>query len=151
MIREVAFATPHRATAPADTARATPAAFARRLPPAYTPLSFGALRRAARVAFAQGDDPRPRFERLLCTLYDADDALLVDSGTHALELAIRLAVHLSGESAVVALPAYSCYDIATAAVGADVRVTLYDVDPVSLAPDLDSLARAGTSLRSFLA
>jgi perosamine synthetase len=40
------------------------------------------------------------------------------------------------------LPAFCCYDLATAANGADVPVVLYDVDPHSLAPDLDSLRRA---------
>jgi dTDP-4-amino-4,6-dideoxygalactose transaminase len=39
----------------------------------------------------------------------------------------------------VALPAYSCFDIATAAVGADSSVLLYDVDPATLGPDPESL------------
>src|SRR6266545_4725787 len=44
-----------------------------------------------------------------------------------------------GGPCVVALPAYSCYDVAAAAVGAGVRIALYDVDPATLAPDLDSV------------
>jgi perosamine synthetase len=43
---------------------------------------------------------------------------------------------------VVAMPAYSCYDLATAALGAGVDVSLYDVDPATLAPDERSLRRA---------
>jgi dTDP-4-amino-4,6-dideoxygalactose transaminase len=42
----------------------------------------------------------------------------------------------------VALPAFSCYDIATAAIGAGVRVTFYDLDPETLAPEPESLERA---------
>src|SRR5437899_1804453 len=39
----------------------------------------------------------------------------------------------------VALPAYTCYDVATAAVAVDARIALYDVDPATLAPDMASL------------
>jgi dTDP-4-amino-4,6-dideoxygalactose transaminase len=39
------------------------------------------------------------------------------------------------------MPAYSCYDLATAADGADVKVRLYDLDPSTLRPDVDSLRR----------
>ena len=42
----------------------------------------------------------------------------------------------------MALPAYACIDLTTAAVGADVRVRLYDVDPATLSPDLDSVRAA---------
>lgn len=114
----------------------------RRVPPAYTPLSFGAIAGAATAAAGRSRHAPDEFRRLLCQRYEADDALLLDSGTHALELAMRLAVRVSREAALVALPAYTCYDVATAAVGAGVRIVLYDVDPNTLAPDLESLGRA---------
>jgi dTDP-4-amino-4,6-dideoxygalactose transaminase len=41
----------------------------------------------------------------------------------------------------VALPAYSCFDVATAAVGANVPVLFYDVDPETLTPDLEGIQR----------
>lgn len=41
----------------------------------------------------------------------------------------------------MALPAYSCFDLVSAAVGAEARVLFYDVDANTLAPDLDSLER----------
>lgn len=65
--------------------------------------------------------------------------MLTDSGTSALTLAIKVAVPRND---VVALPAWGCYDLATAAEGADVNVVLYDVDPATLAPDQASLQRA---------
>jgi dTDP-4-amino-4,6-dideoxygalactose transaminase len=71
--------------------------------------------------------------------FSALDVLLTDSGTSALSLALSAA---RGREGLVALPAYACYDLATAADGADVRVVLYDVDPATLAPDSQSLARA---------
>ena len=42
---------------------------------------------------------------------------------------------------VVALPAYACVDIGAAAIHAQLRVRLYDVDPDTLSADLDSVAR----------
>ena len=72
----------------------------------------------------------------LCARYHACDALLTDSGTSALILAIRSIVPAGG---TVAYPGYSCIDITAAAVAARVRVRLYDLDPATLSPDLESL------------
>ncbi|HEV8409910.1 MAG TPA: DegT/DnrJ/EryC1/StrS family aminotransferase, partial [Gemmatimonadaceae bacterium] len=113
-----------------------------RVMPVHTPLSGTALSRAATDTLPWRDDARPRLAGFLQKLYDADDALLLDSGTHALELAIRLALRYLGEPAAVALPAYTCFDVATAAVGAGAPVALYDVDPRTLAPDLATLEHA---------
>jgi dTDP-4-amino-4,6-dideoxygalactose transaminase len=49
-----------------------------------------------------------------------------------------------GKGGTVALPAYVCVDLIAAARYAQVRVRLYDVDPHTLNPDLDSLQRALT-------
>lgn len=108
----------------------------RRVPPVYSPLSLRALRDA--VSEAITSDIRPRLARDLCTMYRADEALLVDSGTHALELALLLATRITRGPHIVALPAYCCYDVATAAVGAGARIMLYDIEPETLAPDMAS-------------
>lgn len=55
-------------------------------------------------------------------------------------MAIRAA--LAVRPGRVAVPAYSCYDVSTAAEGAGARVLLYDVDPTTLSPNPESLARA---------
>ena len=67
--------------------------------------------------------------------------VLTDSGTTALRAALVGALE-ARPGAAVALPAFCCFDLATAVNGADVPVVLYDVDPHSLAPDLASLRRA---------
>src|SRR6184192_4742782 len=107
--------------------------------PAYSPLTLHATWRAAAQTLLRREDARPRVARLLRALYPAREAVLLGSGTHALELAIRIASRVVGEPSVVALPAFSCYDVANAAVGAGVGIALYDVDPWTLAPDLDSV------------
>ncbi len=49
---------------------------------------------------------------------------------------------VSARPGIVALPAFSCYDIVSAAVGAGVRAVFYDLDPKTLGFDLESLERA---------
>lgn len=68
--------------------------------------------------------------------YGSLDLVLADSGTSALILALRKVV---GPGATVAYPSYGCIDLTTAAIGAGVRVRLYDLDPATLSPDLDSV------------
>ncbi|HEX4683519.1 MAG TPA: DegT/DnrJ/EryC1/StrS family aminotransferase, partial [Gemmatimonadaceae bacterium] len=74
----------------------------------------------------------------LCRAFGAAECVATDSGTSALVLALRLAV---GNGGVVALPGYGCIDFASAVRYAGVKVRLYDVDPVTMSPDMDSVAR----------
>jgi dTDP-4-amino-4,6-dideoxygalactose transaminase len=73
------------------------------------------------------------------------DVLLVDSGTSALTLAIDMALLRAAQPStprLVAVPAFSCPDVATATIGARARLVLYDLDPHTLEPDWDSLRLA---------
>ena len=120
-----------------------PFATARHQLAAYSPLSGKAVARA----FLQRSDARnDAADRLAATLratFDADDVILTDSGTSALQLAIRVAIAAGSRTAApVALPAFTCFEVATAAVGAGADVLLYDVLPDSLAPDSESLELA---------
>jgi dTDP-4-amino-4,6-dideoxygalactose transaminase len=74
--------------------------------------------------------------------WSAESVALMDSGTHALTLAIRVAARCAPAGRAVALPAYCCFDVATAAVATGLPITLYDVSPETLGPDLDSLDAA---------
>ncbi|HEX6309649.1 MAG TPA: DegT/DnrJ/EryC1/StrS family aminotransferase [Longimicrobiales bacterium] len=108
----------------------------------YSPLPLRALAAGVR-AVLRGSDPRPTLRSVLMNDYDAAGVLLTDSGTSALQVAIRLALGGSAsDRAIVALPAFTCYDVATAAIGAGADVILYDIDPEALAPDPDSLRSA---------
>ena len=111
----------------------------RRQPPAYSPLSVAALG-AGVAAVVSGGEARDRLRLRVRERLGARDACLTDSGTTALALALLAAKRL--RSVPVALPAWSCYDIATAADAADVPVILYDLDPLTLGPNFNSLARA---------
>lgn len=104
--------------------------------PVYSPLPLRAVLAGATAAL-DGDD-RTAATRLLQAQYRPRDVVLTESGTAALILALRGAL-ARRPGALVALPAYCCYDVVTAAVGADARVVLYDIDPTTLGPDLASL------------
>jgi len=106
----------------------------------YSPVSLRAGVRAAGDALSRRPDPRNVLLAELLRDYAAGAGVLCGSGTQALQLALAEARGRCGD-APVALPAFTCYDVAAAAVGAGVRVALYDVDPDTLSPDLDSLDR----------
>ena len=107
----------------------------RRQLPVYSPLTWPAVAAGARAALSGGVVATREVVTNLCAAFEACDVLLTDSGTSALTLALRGVPR-------AALPAYSCYDVATAAEGARCDVVLYDVDPRTLGPDPDSLRSA---------
>lgn len=107
----------------------------RQVPPAHTPIPPAALARLAGGAASA----EATLTALLAERWRFDRALFVGSGTQALTLGITA---LAGNDGAVALPGWGCFDLASAAVGAGVRVRLYDLDPATLQPDPDSLARA---------
>jgi perosamine synthetase len=107
-------------------------------PPVSSPVSAKSL--ACAMIGAAGLLPRARAIAAdsLRERYGATDVLLTDSGISALTLALCELVPLGG---IVAYPAFGCIDLTTAALGAGVRVRLYDLDPTTLSPDLDSVRR----------
>jgi dTDP-4-amino-4,6-dideoxygalactose transaminase len=107
--------------------------------PVFSPIPARAL--LAGVGALLGIDRRAGVERRLRERLGAADLLMTDSGTTALGLAIRGAL-ADRPDAVVALPAYCCYDLATAVDWADVPAVLYDVSVATLGPDWDSVKRA---------
>jgi len=106
---------------------------------AHSPLPLTALLGAAWSGSRRG--AAESLAHLLADEYVADSVVLCGSGTQALQLAIVRAARQAGGDPVVALPAFCCYDVASAAVGAGARVALYDLDPETLSPDVVSLER----------
>jgi len=112
--------------------------------PANSPVSAGAVLAGLGAVVRNGKasaQSEARVIELLSARYAPRDVVLTDSGTTALSAAL-LGVLKDRPGAPVALPAYACYDIATAADGAGARVLLYDLDPHTLAPDMAQLRAA---------
>ena len=107
--------------------------------PVYSPLPVRSL--GAAIATASPERAAASLRDLLAKDFRAGEVLLCGSGTQALQLAIRIGLDRTGTE-VAALPGFCCYDVATAAVGANARVHLYDLDPATLSPDVESLEGA---------
>jgi dTDP-4-amino-4,6-dideoxygalactose transaminase len=110
----------------------------RRQLPAYSPITLGGIGRGLLHGARLTPDGRgPLAQRLMRDLA-ADAARLYGSGTQALRAAIELARRRLGAE-TIALPAFTCFDVAAAAVATGGKIALYDVDPETLSPDLDTL------------
>lgn len=108
--------------------------------PVFTPLSLQTLLQAFLGRLPDGPGAQTTLARLLASEREAERVRLFRSGTQALQVALRAANDAVGGD--IALPAYSCFDLATAAAGAQVRVRFYDLKPETLSPDLVSLEAA---------
>lgn len=105
--------------------------------PVWSPLTLGAVA----AGILPGAGALEDVERRIQDEYGSSGVLLTGSGTIALALAyVASAPH--GVRPKVALPAWACPDLMTAADAVDAEVVLYDLDPGTLAPDLDSLGAA---------
>lgn len=100
-----------------------------------SPLSGSQIAGAILDTFAHSDSSA-LVSTELAREFGAAQVLLTDSGTAALVLALR---RLAKPGAAVAMPAYACVDLVAAARRAEVRVRLFDVDPRTLSPDMESL------------
>ncbi|HEX7050792.1 MAG TPA: DegT/DnrJ/EryC1/StrS family aminotransferase [Longimicrobiales bacterium] len=107
----------------------------RHQPPVHSPLAVRALLGPA------GRASTDRLRALLRDEYAADEVVLCGSGTEALVLAIRAAMLHVEPGAAIAIPAFTCYDVAAAAVATDRPLHLFDIDPVTLAPVTASVER----------
>lgn len=107
--------------------------------PVHSPIAPASLATGAAAALGAGADHARAVAEAIARRYGARAVMLADSGTSALVLALR---HAAGAGGVVALPGYGCIDLTAAALGAGVRVRLYDLNPHTLGPDLDSLQGA---------
>ncbi len=116
------------------------------LAPVHSPLPLAAVARGVATSLNDAALRRAQSEldRWVRESYAPAWFAWMDSGTSALTAALRLATE-GRTTRRIALPAYGCYDLATACDGAGVEVVLYDVDPTTLGPDWESLERAFAS------
>ena len=103
-----------------------------------SPIAPSAIGRALVESLQKPELVQSRAVELTKAAFGARAALLCDTGTSALVLALRLAAPQGG---VVGLPGYACVDLVAAALYAGLRVRLYDIDASTLSPDLESVAQ----------
>ena len=100
--------------------------------PALSPITGRSLVKGGLALFSIAS-PTDRLQFLLADILAGRTPLFVDSGTSALRIAIENSLALTGKS-VVAIPAFGCYDLVTAPLGAGADVFFYDLDPKRLGP-----------------
>lgn len=113
-------------------------------PPVYSPVTVGGLVSGLGACLSGGASDLARVSELVREEYGAD-SLLTESGTSALTLALhgaRAILRSTGREAVVALPAYGCFDLASGLVGSGLSTIPYDIVPATLGPDWPSLSSA---------
>jgi dTDP-4-amino-4,6-dideoxygalactose transaminase len=105
------------------------------LPPAETSLPLRAI--------AKGLLPgRADFALTLRQYLNADACIVTNSGRAALYLLFSLLrTRVPGGMTEVLIPGYTCYSVAAAAVKAELKVALYDLDPCSFQPDMADVRR----------
>ena len=108
--------------------------------PVYSPVTFGAVLDAGLALLGTGSGLR-KVAQLAEEEFAPAALRLTGSGTVALAAALRIAGRGAARP-LIALPAWACYDLATAADMVDARVVLYDLDPGTLGPDWSSFAEA---------
>lgn len=108
----------------------------RRQLPANSPLPFPAI-----LAALGRSDPRPTLADDLRRTHGATEVILTASGTAALTLALICSARRRPGSPVL-LPAYACYDLVSAALGAGVKVAFYDIEPSTLGPARGAIEQA---------
>jgi dTDP-4-amino-4,6-dideoxygalactose transaminase len=114
----------------------------------HSPIAVAGLAAAGVAALTGRRAPLRRVAAALRREFSTPRVLLTDSGTSALIAALRLGV---GKGNVVAVPGYTCFDVASAVRFARVKARVYDVDPYTLSPDLDSLdAALGAGAKAVL-
>lgn len=110
-------------------------------PPAHSPIRLASLASGTRaVAFPRLSD-RTRLTDELIARTGSEFVHLVDSGTSALRLAIRIAAACR-PNRPIAIPSWACFDIVSAVMGENVPVVIYDIDPKTLCPIPSTIAAA---------
>ena len=112
----------------------------RRLPPVYSPLpSIPQFIRSRNAS----DDAMDLAVRAVAARYPNYEVALFDSGTSALQMAVRVALDATDHRRppVVAVPAWACPDLGTAVLGAGARLALFDLNTDTLEPELASVQR----------
>ena len=108
--------------------------------PVWSPVTAAAIGNGLWAAL-RSNGAHAALETALRHELGCDDLLLVDSGTSALRLGLAAALAELPGTAPVALPSWGCYDLATAACGANAGVVFYDLAPETLAPEPASFSR----------
>lgn len=115
----------------------------RTLPPSAAPLHVGDILAGMR-AMGRPHEAKEELRHAIQEKFGARHVFFTTSGRSGLSAGLRALHRLNPERGEVLLPAYTSFSVPSAVVNAGLKVSLYDLHPETLAPDMDSLAAALT-------
>ncbi|MDO9583020.1 MAG: aminotransferase class I/II-fold pyridoxal phosphate-dependent enzyme [Desulfomicrobium sp.] len=115
----------------------------RTLPPSAAPLHGRDILAGIR-ALGRPHEAAEEFRQSIQKKFGVRHVFFTTSGRAGLSAGLRALRRLNPDRDEVLLPAYTSFSVPSAVVNAGLRVSLYDLHPETLAPDLDSLAAALT-------
>jgi dTDP-4-amino-4,6-dideoxygalactose transaminase len=105
-------------------------------PPAETKIPLRAILSAL---LSKSND----FEKTLCSFLKVERCVLGNSGRSLLSSLLEILKQGDNdERNEVLIPGYTCYSVASSVARAGLKIRTYDLDPLSLEPDLDSVTKA---------
>lgn len=113
----------------------------RALPPSGFPIKFADILYGLFAMFSR-QGPVSKFNQEICNYFGVSHAVTVSSGRAGLSLLFRALHKLNPGCDEVLIPAFTSFSVPSAVVNAGFKVSLYDLDPVTLSPERESLARA---------
>lgn len=113
----------------------------RALAPSGVPFSIRDLFHGL-LAAMQGDGAGEAFRRELSETFGQEHVFLYSSGRGAISYGLKALHELSPDKTEVLIPAFTSFSVPSAVVNAGFTVSLYDLDPQTMSPDIESLKRA---------
>ncbi len=113
----------------------------RALAPAGVPFFLGDIFAALRASW-RGRQSIEDFRRELADFFNQEDVFFYSSGRGAVRAGLQALHSLAPDRDEVAVPAFTSFSVPSAVVNAGFKVCLYDVDPETMSPDMESLKRA---------
>ena len=113
----------------------------RMLPPSAAPLRPADIL-AGLKAMANPHEALDGLREAVQKKFGVRHAFFATSGRAGLSAGLRALRRLNPERDEVLLPAYTSFSVPSAVVNAGLKVSLYDLQPDTLAPDMESLERA---------
>ena len=85
------------------------------------------------------------FEKILCNYLQVKHCVLGNSGRALLYILLDALKRKDGDTRdEVLIPGYTCYSVAASVAKAGLKIRVYDLDPVTLQPDLSSLWKSAS-------
>lgn len=116
----------------------------RSLSPSGVSINLGDLCAAIGGIFANNRHLE-QFREEVCRYFDVKHAFFASSGRASLAQLFKAMAKLRPGKDQVLLPAYTSFSVPSAVVKAGLKVALYDVDPETLSPDINSLKNVVSS------